>query len=338
MRHRFLTADVFTDRAFGGNPLAVLPDAGGLDPARMQQVAREFNLSETVFVLPPDKPAHTRRLRIFTPAEELPFAGHPTVGTALVLATIGALELTGETTQITFEEGAGPVPVTIRAAAGRPVFAELTAPEPPAVGPAPAPAALADMLGLTAADLRLDAGLPTIASTGLPFLIVELTDAAALGRARLDHAIWRRLLADAGAREVYLVTRDAAGLDADFRARMFAPAAGITEDPATGSAAAAFAWLARPARGAGRWYHALRHSPGRGDGTAKPARGRGRDAGGRGRRDPGRRRRGPGQRGDDRGAGGRLTGQPGPVLRRGWSTAPAPPAPGRAARSLRVPP
>ena len=253
MRHRFLTADVFTDRAFGGNPLAVLPDAGGLDPARMQQVAREFNLSETVFVLPPDQPAHTRRLRIFTPAREVPFAGHPTVGTALVLATIGGLELTGETTRITFEEGAGPVPVTIRAAAGRPVFAELTAPEPPAVRPAPAPAALADMLGLAAADLRLDAGLPAIASTGLPFLIVELADAAALGRARLDHTVWRRLLADAGAREVYLVTRDTAGLDADFRARMFAPAAGIVEDPATGSAAAAFGgWLGlRELRGDG---------------------------------------------------------------------------------------
>ncbi len=267
MRHRFLTADVFTDRAFGGNPLAVLPDARGLDPARMQQVAREFNLSETVFVLPPDEPAHTRRLRIFTPAREVPFAGHPTVGTALVLATIGELELSGETTRITFEEGAGPVPVTIRAAAGRPVFAELTAPEAPVVGAAPEPAALAAMLGLAAADLRLDAGLPAIASTGLPFLIVELTDAAALGRARLDHGLWRRLLADAGAREVYLVTRDAAGLDADFRARMFAPAAGIEEDPATGSAAAAFGgWLGLhevPADGRARYVIAQGHEIGR---------------------------------------------------------------------------
>ncbi len=257
MRHRFLTADVFTDRVFGGNPLAVLPDARGLDPARMQQVAREFNLSETVFVLPPDDPARTRRLRIFTPAREVPFAGHPTVGTALVLAAIGALELTGETTRITFEEGAGPVPVTIRAAGGRPVFAELTAPEAPAVGAAPEAAALASMLGLATAEVRTDAGLPAIASTGLPFLIVELTDAAALGRARLDHGLWRQLLADAGTREVYLVTRDAAGLDADFRARMFAPAAGVAEDPATGSAAAAFGgWLGlheAPADGTARY-------------------------------------------------------------------------------------
>jgi trans-2,3-dihydro-3-hydroxyanthranilate isomerase len=267
MRHRFLTADVFTDRAFGGNPLAVLPDARGLDPARMQQVAREFNLSETVFVLPPDDPAHSRRLRIFTPAREVPFAGHPTVGTALVLATIGELELSGETTRITFEESAGPVPVTIRAVAGRPVFAELTAPEAPVVGAAPEPAALAAMLGLAAADLCLGAGLPAIASTGLPFLIVELTDAAALGRARLDHGLWRRLLAGAGAHEVYLVTRDAAGLDADFRARMFAPAAGIEEDPATGSAAAALGgWLGLhevPADGRARYVIAQGHEMGR---------------------------------------------------------------------------
>jgi trans-2,3-dihydro-3-hydroxyanthranilate isomerase len=244
MRHRFVTADVFTDRAFGGNPLAVLPDGRGLDPDRMQQVAREFNLSETVFVLPPDDPAHTRRLRIFTPAHEVPFAGHPTVGTALVLATLGEIGLDGESTRMTFEEGAGPVPVTIRASGRRPVFAELVAPKPPMVGPAPEPAALAAMLGLTLADLHIDAGLPAIATTGLPFVLIELNDAAALARARLDHGLWRRLLADGEAREVYLITRDTAGLDADFRARMFAPAAGIEEDPATGSAAAALGgWL-----------------------------------------------------------------------------------------------
>ena len=244
MRHRFVTADVFTERAFGGNPLAVLPDARGLDPARMQEVAREFNLSETTFVLPPAAPAHTRRLRIFTPVREIPFAGHPTVGTALVLAATGAIELEGEITRITFEEGAGPVPVTIRSAGGRPVFAELTAPEPPTIGRAPEPAALAAVLGLTPADLRTDAGLPVIASTGLPFLIVELSDAAALARARLDQGLWRRLLDDAEAHPVFLFTRDAAGLDADFRARMFAPAAGVEEDPATGSAAAALGgWL-----------------------------------------------------------------------------------------------
>jgi trans-2,3-dihydro-3-hydroxyanthranilate isomerase len=244
MRCRFVTADVFTDRVFGGNPLAVLPEAAGLAGEQMQAIAREFNLSETVFVLPPTDPAHSCRLRIFTPAREVPFAGHPTIGSALVLARLGTLELAGATTQITFEELAGPVPVTIRAAGGRPVFAELTAPEPPEVRPAPDSAALAAMLALTPADLRTEAGLPAFVSCGLPFLIVELRDAAALARARLDRARWHYLLADAWSREVYLVTRDAAGLEVDFRVRMFAPAAGIEEDPATGSAAAALGgWL-----------------------------------------------------------------------------------------------
>ena len=244
MRYRFVTADVFTNRVFGGNPLAVLPDARGLADRQMQAIAREFNLSETVFVLPPDDPAHTRKLRIFTPAQEVPFAGHPTVGSALILAATGALELAGETTRIIFEERAGPVPVTIRAAGGHAVFAQLTAPQAPEVRPAPEPAALAAMLSLTPADLRTDAGLPELASCGFPFLIVELADAAALARARPDHAVRRELLADAWARAIYLVTREAADPAVDFQVRMFAPAAGIAEDPATGAAAAAFGgWL-----------------------------------------------------------------------------------------------
>src|SRR3954469_17801768 len=115
MRVPFLTVDVFTDRTFGGNQLAVFPDARTIDPALMLPITREFNFSETTFVLPADNPAHTARVRIFTPGAELPFAGHPTVGTAHVLASIGAVKLTGDTTRIVFEEIAGPVPVTIRA-------------------------------------------------------------------------------------------------------------------------------------------------------------------------------------------------------------------------------
>ncbi len=217
MRYRFVTTDVFTDRIFGGNPLAVLPDGRGLSTGQMQAVAREFNLSETVFVLPPADPAHTRELRIFTPAREVPFAGHPTIGTALVLAAIGAIEREAEVTPIVFEEGAGPVPVTIRAPGSRPAFAESTAPEPPEVRPAPDPLEFAAMLALAPSDLRTEAGLPEMASCGLPFLIVELRDAAALGRVRLDRTVWQRLLADAWAREVYLITRDVAGENVDFR-------------------------------------------------------------------------------------------------------------------------
>src|SRR3954452_1609145 len=126
MRYRFLTADVFTDRPFGGNPLAVLPDASGLSTAQMVAVTRELNLSETVFVLPPEDPAHTRRLRIFPPGRELPFAGHPTVGTAFLLATAGLLPSTatsGQETRIVFEEGVGPVPVTLRSLGSVPRFA-----------------------------------------------------------------------------------------------------------------------------------------------------------------------------------------------------------------------
>ena len=259
MRHRFLTADVFTDRVFGGNPLAVLPDARGIGGADMQKVAREFNLSETVFVLPPERPGNARRLRIFTPARELPFAGHPTVGTALVLAWIGEIDLSGEATEIVLEEGAGLVPVTIRASGGRADFAQLVAPNAPEIRPAPEAPEVAALLSLDPSDLRLDAGLPRACSCGLPFLIVELRDAAALGRARLDRAPWQRLLADAWAKAVYVFTRDAAAAGADFRARAFAPAAGIEEDPATGSAAAALGgWLGtREAMGDGHHRYVI---------------------------------------------------------------------------------
>ena len=114
MNARYLTADVFTDHQFGGNQLAVFPDASEIHPDLMQQIAREFNYSETTFVLPPSDPRHTAKVRIFTPGGELQFAGHPTVGTAHVLASIGVIPLTGDETHIVFEEGVGPVAVTIR--------------------------------------------------------------------------------------------------------------------------------------------------------------------------------------------------------------------------------
>lgn len=243
-RYRFLTADVFTDRVFGGNPLAVLPDARRLDTAQMQAIAREFNLSETTFVLPPDDPAHTRRVRIFTPASELPFAGHPTVGTALVLARLGEIALSGESTEIVFEEKAGPVPVTIRAAAGEARFARLTAPQSPEIRGGPEAGVVASLLSLAEADLDRQSSLPKAVSCGVPFLMVRLRDHDALARARLDRAVFEQALRGTWAESVFLFTTDLAGIDADFRARMFAPGAGIEEDPATGAAAAAFGgWL-----------------------------------------------------------------------------------------------
>src|SRR5215213_8743372 len=121
----FYTADVFTERRFGGNQLAVFPDARAIPDAHLLSIAREFNYSETTFVYPPTDPAHTRRVRIFTPGGEIPFAGHPTVGTAHVLAAIGEIPLAGAETRVVFEEGVGPVPVTIRAEGGRPSSAQL---------------------------------------------------------------------------------------------------------------------------------------------------------------------------------------------------------------------
>jgi trans-2,3-dihydro-3-hydroxyanthranilate isomerase len=243
MRYRFLTADVFTDRRFGGNPLAVLPDARGLDTAAMQRIAREFNLSETVFVLPPEATGHSRRLRIFTPAAELPFAGHPTIGTALILAAIGEVPLDGDT-RIVFEEGAGPVPVTIRAQDGRPVFAQLRAPRAPELQGGLAPALVASAVCLSPSELVTEQGLPRVVSCGLPFLLVRLRDREALGRARLNRSVWARHLEGTAAAHVFLFADARDDADHDFQARMFAPGGGVEEDPATGSAAAALGgWL-----------------------------------------------------------------------------------------------
>jgi trans-2,3-dihydro-3-hydroxyanthranilate isomerase len=258
MELRFHTLDVFTDRVFGGNPLAVFPDGRGVGGETMQRIARELNLSETVFVLPPDDPAHTRRLRIFTPAAELPFAGHPTVGTAFLLAALGEVPLAGEETGIVFEEGVGPVPVRIRARDGRPVFAELTAARLPERGPPPPPrGALAALLGLAEDDLLDGEWAAEGVSCGVPFLFVPLRDRAALGRARVEPARWEALLAGWWAPHLYVLALDPELPGSDVRARMFAPAMGIAEDPATGGAASALAgylaWRSPRRDGTLRW-------------------------------------------------------------------------------------
>jgi trans-2,3-dihydro-3-hydroxyanthranilate isomerase len=242
MRLRFYTADVFTDRIFGGNPLAVFPDAAGLSAKQMQRIAREFNLSESVFVLPPGDPDHTRRLRIFTPETELPFAGHPTIGAAHVLAAIGEIDVTGSTTQIVFEEAVGPVPVRVQAENGQPVFAELSAAEMPEFGPEPPPVdAIAEILAIRPSDVRTDRYVPQAVSCGVPFLFVPLRDRDALARAQVDRARWTDVLSAFWAPHLYCVAVDPEQPDGDLRARMFAPAMGIDEDPATGAAATALA-------------------------------------------------------------------------------------------------
>lgn len=242
MRCRFVTADVFTDRVFGGNQLAVFPDGSGLKTEQMQQVAREFNLSETVFVLPAESSAHARRLRIFTPGSEIPFAGHPTIGTAFVLASLGEIPLEEEWTRIVLEERAGPVPVAIQKLDGRPRFARLTSPRLPEVGPPAPPAAdLAAMLSLEPSDLLDEPWTPQGVSCGLPFLLVPLRDRRAVGRARLRLDVWERVLAGYWSPHVYLFALDPEQAGRQARARMFGPAVGVPEDPATGSAATALA-------------------------------------------------------------------------------------------------
>ncbi len=244
MNYRFHTADVFTDRPFGGNQLAVFPEAEGLTGERMQQIARELNLSETVFVLPPEDPAHSRRLRIFTPQIEVPFAGHPTVGTALVLAQVGEVALDGERTRIVLEERVGPIEVVIRSQFERPVDAQFTTAVLPEFGPPPPPAAdVARMLSLAESDLLLETRPPVAVSCGLPFLFVPLRNLAAVRRAQLQLQVWEPLLADFWAPHVHVFTHDAELPGCDLHARMFAPGAGVPEDPATGSAAAALAGL-----------------------------------------------------------------------------------------------
>jgi trans-2,3-dihydro-3-hydroxyanthranilate isomerase len=241
--YRYILADVFTETIFGGNQLAVLPDARGLTAERMQAITREFNLSETVFVLPPEDPGNTRRLRIFTPGFEVPFAGHPTVGTAYVLAAIGDVPLAGATTRIVFEEGVGAVRVAIQARGGRPVAAQLTAAQLPSAGPEP-PAAeeLARVLGLGPSEILADGGdRPAAYSAGVPFLFVPLRDQAAVDRARIDAAAWQRSLAQSWAPHVYVFAYQQSEGGGRVYSRMFAPAMNIPEDPATGAAAAALA-------------------------------------------------------------------------------------------------
>lgn len=242
MRYRFYTADVFTDRAFGGNPLAMLPDALDLTDDQMLAVTREFNYSETVFVLPPDDPENTRKLRIFTPGGEIPFAGHPTIGSAHILTAIGEITLDGDRTSIAFEEGVGRVPVSVQSESGTPVFAELTAAQLPEFDEnLPSMTDLAKALSLHPDEILNDSLAPEIVSCGVPYLIVPVRDRDALGRAQIDRAQWNPTFADCSTSEVYLICQDPERADADLRARMFAPNVGIDEDPATGSAAAALA-------------------------------------------------------------------------------------------------
>ena len=231
MKYRFYTCDVFTGTRFGGNPLAVLPDAEGLSSQQMQQIAREFNYSESTFVLPSES-GHTRNVRIFTPTQEIPFAGHPNIGTAFVLASIGELGI-GDETNIVFEEKAGLVPITIRKVDGK-TWCELQAPEALSIGQTISVDLAAAALSLTSEEIVVSTHQPQVASVGLPFIMVELKDRTALEKARPNIPVLEEIHEQGIMPDIHVYTLVNDGFD--IRTRMFAPLDGITEDPATGSA------------------------------------------------------------------------------------------------------
>ncbi len=242
MNIRFITTDVFTNRPFSGNQLAVIPDARGIPDDLLQAIAREFNYSESTFVYPAENPAHARRVRIMTPGGELPFAGHPTNGTAVVLAAIGEIPLTGDTTRIVLEETVGPVPVAIRARGGVATGAQLTSAKLPEIGPPPPPrTTLAELLSLDPSQLQGGVNGPQAVSCGVPYLIVPVKDRIAVAAARLRMDLWDATLKRYWAPEIMVVAKDPEHEGSDLRARVFVPGHAIPEDPATGSAAASLA-------------------------------------------------------------------------------------------------
>lgn len=240
--YRFFQVDVFTDRAFNGNPLAIFPEAEGLTTQEMQSIAKEMNLSETTFVLPAEDPRAQFRLRIFTPAAELPLAGHPVVGTCFILAERGMIPLQEgqeRTTRIFQECKAGVLPVDIVVTGGKVERAVMTQSPPRFLDEYLDRDLLAAAVGLTPEELLPD-GLPAqLVSTGLPQLMVPARSLAAFGRIQLDLAAMRRVLTKNGTDCFMIFTRECVTPEATVHARMFAPILGVAEDPATGSASGA---------------------------------------------------------------------------------------------------
>jgi len=234
---RYVTVDVFTDRVFGGNPLAVVLDAERLTPQRMQSIAAEFNYSETTFVLPAQNAGHSANVRIFTPRTEVPFAGHPNVGTAVVLAR--EMESAGRPCpdRLMFEEAAGLVDMSLLREAGEVVGAELAAPQPLSVGSSISIEGAAECLSLAPGDIDSSVHPPQVVSVGLPFLAAEVRSRELLRRAKPVLAAHERWLPAAGTDSIFAYTRGSSR--GEIHARMFSPLDSIVEDPATGSASAA---------------------------------------------------------------------------------------------------
>lgn len=236
MRLQFETVDVFTHHQFSGNPLAVVLNAQGLSTEQMQAIAGEFNLAETTFVLPPRDSAHTAEVRIFTPRAEMPFAGHPNIGTAFVLARAGtSYGRAIPQDRVIFEEKAGLVPISLLKDGTSIVGARLASPQPLVVGDEAPIDAVALACGIAADDIETENHPPCIASCGVGFILAELKTRTALASAMPHIDVFRRDIVNRGTTGILIYT-EVDDHDINIRARMFAPLKGIPEDPATGSA------------------------------------------------------------------------------------------------------
>lgn len=243
MSRTYHVLDVFTDRAFAGNPLAVVTDAEGLDGEQMQIIAREFNLSETVFVLPPDNVTHSARVRIFTPSRELPFAGHPTIGTAVLLAALkfGSVDRE-EDAIIVLEEEIGPVRIGVRLRPDEVAFAEFDVVKlPEETGSAAPTDRLAAALGLAPNEIGFENHRPVKYTAGVPFTFVPVRNLEVIGRAGVVSEYWEDGFGGDDHPAAYVYCRETIRTRSAFHARMYAPTLVSTEDPATGAAAAALA-------------------------------------------------------------------------------------------------
>ncbi len=232
---RYFLVDVFTDRSFGGNQLAVFTDGRDLSPQLMQQLAREINFSETTFVLPPQDSGNDFWVRIFTPAVEMPMAGHPTVGTAFVLGREQLIAQAEPETMIRFEEGVGVIPVRVQWQNGQPGLIKMSQPLPQFGLEFPNRAVIAEMLSLEPDEVDPDYPLQVV-SCGVPFLYVPLKNLAAIRRAKLRLDLWEQQLKDFASPHLFLFTTETELKNSAVHCRMFAPALGIVEDPATGAA------------------------------------------------------------------------------------------------------
>ncbi|RWX78411.1 PhzF family phenazine biosynthesis protein [Neorhizobium lilium] len=243
MSRRYRIYDVFTDRKLSGNPLAVILDGDGLDPETMQAVAREMNLSETVFVQKSENAAHAARLRIFTPAKELPFAGHPTVGTAVALAELDRGPAADEVDLVcVLEEGVGPIRCAVRLRKGEVGFAEFDLPRRPSRTDLQVDKQrIANALSVKSSDIGFENHVASVWSAGVPFLMIPLRNLAAVQSVQFDAALWEQAapFVEGGLASAYVYCRGGVHHQAKFHARMFSPEMGIAEDPATGAAVAA---------------------------------------------------------------------------------------------------